>query len=103
MHETDLTQKLAQAAYIAVKDNPRLDAFDKKFLAGAYLLNNRGAFMGAALSRMLWTNSAEKATGGAHVCAAVTQLAHVMTGGNSYSGEMSSADSLGYEVTRFSK
>lgn len=59
--------------------------------------------MGAALSRMLWANSAEKAMNGAHAGAAITQLAHVMTGGNSYADEMSSAASLGYEVARFFK
>ena len=103
IHETGITQKLVQTAYFALKDNPRADAFDKKFLAGAYLLNNRGAFVGAALSRMIWANSAEKAMSGAHVGAAFAQLGHVMTGGNSYADEMSSAASLGYEFARFFK
>lgn len=103
IHETGFAQKLVQTAYLALKDNPRLDAFDKKFLAGAYLLNNRGAFVGAALSRLLWADNAEKAMGGAHVGAALAQLGHVMTGGNSYVDEMTSAGSLGYEVARFFK
>ena len=103
VHETGITQKILQAGYFAIKDNPKLDAFDRKFLAGAYLLSNRGAFVGAALSRMLWADNAEKAMAGAHVGSAITQFAHVMSGGNSYFDEMTSAASLGYEFARFFK
>ena len=103
VHETGITQKILQAGYFAIKDNPKFDAFDRKFLAGAYLLSNRGAFVGAALSRMLWADNAEKAMAGAHVGSAITQFAHVMSGGNSYFDEMTSAASLGYEFARFFK
>lgn len=103
IHETGIGQKIAQTAYFALKDNPRLDAFDKKFLAGAYLLNNRGAFIGAAVSRLIWADSAEKAMRGAHVGAALAQVGHVMTGGNSYIDEMSSSASFGYEIAHFFK
>jgi hypothetical protein len=100
IHGRSIMGTIGTYAYQALRGVP-MSAWDKKALSAAYLFGNRGAFMGAAVTKMFFANDAEKVMKGADIGSNLVSLGHVLTGGNSYLDEMSSAASIGMSVAKY--
>lgn len=88
-------------AYKAIENIKEVDPLDKKLLAGAYLLSNRGAFIGAAVSNLIFPGNAKKAMFAADVSRKLIDLAHIWKGGHSYLEQGIYSAMLGDTVARF--
>ena len=83
-------------------DIPGATPGQKHILKATWLLSDRGAFIGAALSKMLSDKSGNAMRWARHGSAIAT-LGHFLTGGNSYFDETTSGANIGQEVARFFK
>lgn len=80
-------------------DIPGATPGQKHLLKATWLLSDRGAFIGAALSKMLSDKSGNAMKWARHGSAIAT-LGHFMTGGNSYFDEITSGANIGQEIAR---
>ena len=69
----------------------------RKAIQSAYVLSNRGAFIGGALSLV----SLRPSMNAARLGSLAIETAHFATGGNSYFDEMTTGADLGYTVAKF--
>nr|DAK26581.1 MAG TPA: hypothetical protein [Caudoviricetes sp.] len=83
-------------------DIPGITPGQKHALKATWLLSDRGAFIGAALSKMLSDKSGNAMKWARHGSAIAT-LGHFITGGNSYFDETTSGANLGQEIARIFK
>lgn len=73
----------------------------KKLTDVAFLLGDRGAFIGAALSSLLYLNNGSKIMNAAKYTSEIVNFMRFVSGGNSYSSEAFSGMGLGYSIARF--
>lgn len=73
----------------------------KKLADTTFLLGDRGAFIGAALSSLLYFNNGSKIMNTAKYSSEIINLMRFISGGNSYSSEVTSGIGLGYSIARF--
>lgn len=83
-----------------LEDIPGLSKGNKRFLTMGYLLSDRGAFIGAALSKIIGASD-RNTMSWARFGTAIASIGHTLTGGNSYLDEATSMANVGWEVARF--
>ena len=101
VHERTAFTGAAGALYRLTDEMTGIAPGLKKLGLAAYLLNDRGAFIGAAIGKLASGEKADRTMRWARYGSEITSLLHVMSGGNSYADESLSAANLGYEVARF--
>ena len=89
------------AAWEYFREKPGLTPGAKKLMDATYVLNNRGAFIGAAISNLIkpgdgtWTKRSAKLSG------TIQEAAHFLSGGTSYVDEISQGAMFGYKIVDF--
>lgn len=100
VHDRSAFTPLIGTAARAIDDIPGLTPGMNHLTKAAWLLNDRGAFIGFALANLV--NPGNKmAMQWARHGSAITTAGHFLTGGNSYFDEITSGGQIGYEVGRF--
>ena len=84
-------------------DIPGITPGQKHLLKATWLLSDRGAFIGAALSNLVNPGNVKTTMKAARYGSAIATLGHFMTGGNSYFDEATSGANLGQEIARVFK
>ena len=100
-HDRSAFTGLIGGAYRISEEIEGLSPGMRHGIGAAYLLSDRGAFIGAALSQLLYFGNSRKAMEWARHGSMISTLGHVLTGGNSYTDETLSAANVGQEVARF--
>ena len=99
VHDRSAFTPLIGTAARAIDDIPGLTPGMNHFTKAAWLLNDRGAFIGFALANLV--NPGNKmAMQWARHGSAIATAGHFLTGGNSYFDEITSGGQIGYEVGR---
>ena len=99
-HDRSAFTPLIGTAARAIDDIPGLTPGMNHLTKAAWLLNDRGAFIGFALANLV--NPGNKmAMQWARHGSAITTAGHFLTGGNSYFDEITSGGKFGYEAGRF--
>ena len=102
-HDRSAFTGLIGGAYRISEEIEGLSPGMRHGIGAAYLLSDRGAFIGAALSQLWYLGDSKKAMEWARHGSAISTLGHVLTGGNSYADETLSAANVGQEVAHFFK
>ena len=87
--------------YHYIDNKPGVSKWNTHLAVAAYLLGDRGAFIGAALSNLLMPGKGSAAMKGAQIGSMAMTLTHALSGGNNYVDEMSSTALIGYHVSKF--
>ena len=101
MHDRTAFTGLIGTAARYIADKPGLTPGQNHFIKASWLLSDRGAFIGAAVSNFVKPGDGAQAMKWARHGSAIVSLGHVLTGGNGYFDEVFSAANIGQEVARF--
>lgn len=88
-----------------LRNKEGLGPYSRKALDATFILSNRGAFIGAALSNLYrpygTKDSGSTMIRNARIGANLANIGHFISGGTSYSSEMYSGAMIGYDIGKF--
>lgn len=88
-----------------LRNTEGIGPYTRKALDATFMLTNRGAFIGAALSNLYrpygTKDSGSTMTRNARLGANLVNIGHFLSGGTSYIGEMYSGAMIGYDIGKF--